>query len=181
MPTPTRDSKILAACPGRDGRWIMIRVFLTIRLIRFRIKSESKWSRIKLVRALVIGAFKNENGLWDQSCLHLDIRNYTLEVWSGYYKSIRAMAYCDATFGPILMRSSVLDKIEVHGLNLLNFTIADRLVLFTANPDLRVIHCPDCMFYTKSRPTVTKESLLKAARRLQVTEIRIEQAEFTYT
>ena len=130
---------------------------------------------------IVTGAFKNENGLWDQSCLHLDIRNYTLEVWTGYYKSIRAMAYCDATFGPILMRNSVLDKIEALGLNLLNLTIADRLVLFTANPDLRVIHCPDCMFYTKSRPTLTKETLLQAARRLQVTEIRIEQAEFTYT
>ena len=84
------------------------------------------------------------------------------------YKSIRAMAYCDATFGPILMRSTVLEKIETLGLNLLNFTIADRLVLFTANPDLRVIHCPDCMFYTKSRPKLTKDCLLKAARRLEV-------------
>ena len=143
-------------------------LFLIIRLTRSRIKSEPTRSQIKVVRALVIGAFKNENGLWDQSCLHLDIRNYTLEVWTGYYKSIRAMAYCDATFGPILMRSSVLDEIKTLGLNLLNFTIADRLILFTANPDLRVIHSPDCMFYTKSRPTLTKESLLKAARRLQV-------------
>ena len=117
---------------------------------------------------IVTGAFKNEDGLWEQSCLHLDIRNYTLEVWTGYYKSIRAMAYCDATFGPILMRSSVLDRIQALDLNVSNFTIADRLILFTANPDLRVIHCPDCMFYTKSRPTLTKECLLKAARRLQV-------------
>ena len=35
---------------------------------------------------VVAGAFKNEFGIWDQSCLHIDIRNYTLEVWSGYYK-----------------------------------------------------------------------------------------------
>ena len=35
---------------------------------------------------VIAGAFKDEFGLWDQSCLHIDIRNYTLEVWSGYYK-----------------------------------------------------------------------------------------------
>ena len=106
--------------------------------------------------------------LWDQSCVHLDIRNYTLEAWTGYYKSIRAMAYCDGSFGPILMRTSVLQRLQNLKINPSNFKTAERLIFFTANPDLRVIHCPDCMFYVNSWPTPTKASLLKAARRLQV-------------
>ena len=106
--------------------------------------------------------------LWDQSCVHLDIRNYTLEAWTGYYKSIRAMAYCDASFGPLLMRTSVLQRLQNLKINPSNFKTAERLIFFAANPDLRVIHCPDCMFYVKSWPTPTKASLLKAARRLQV-------------
>ena len=78
------------------------------------------------------------------------------------------MAYCDASFGPILMRTSVLQRIQNLNINPLNFETADRLIFFSANPDLRVIHCPDCMFYVKALPTPTKSSLLEAARRLQV-------------
>ena len=36
---------------------------------------------------VVAGAYQNEFGHWDQSCLHIHLQNYTLEVWTGYYKS----------------------------------------------------------------------------------------------
>ena len=36
---------------------------------------------------VVAGAYRNEFGHWDQSCLHIHLQNYTLEVWTGYYKS----------------------------------------------------------------------------------------------
>ena len=36
---------------------------------------------------VVAGAYRNEFGQWDQSCLHIHLQNYTLEVWTGYYKS----------------------------------------------------------------------------------------------
>ena len=119
-------------------------------------------------------------GLWDQSCLHLDIRNYTLEVWSGYYKSVHSMAHCDASFAPILVRREILEKVKNLKLDFSTFPIADRLIFFTANPDLRVLHCPDCMFYTNVRNALTKQDLMEVARRLQVTEIRIENEEFSY-
>ena len=82
------------------------------------------------------------------------------------------MAYCDASFGPLLMRTSVLQRLQNLKINPSNFKTAERLIFFAANPDLRVIHCPDCMFYVKSWPTPTKASLLKAARRLQVSNRR---------
>ena len=91
------------------------------------------------------------------------------------------MAHCDASFGPILVRHEVLEKIENLKLNFPSFSITDRLIFFAANPDLRVLHCPDCMFYTKSRNLLTKEDLMEVARRLQVTEIKIENQEFSYT
>ena len=91
------------------------------------------------------------------------------------------MAHCDASFGPILVRREILEEIENLKLNFSSFSIADRLIFFAANPDLRVLHCPDCMFYTNSRNSLTKEDLMEVARRLQVTEIKIENEEFSFT
>ena len=36
---------------------------------------------------VVAGAYRDEFGHWDQSCLHIHLQNYTLDVWTGYYKS----------------------------------------------------------------------------------------------
>ena len=36
---------------------------------------------------VVAGSYRDEFGKWDQSCLHLHLQNYTLDVWTGYYKS----------------------------------------------------------------------------------------------
>ena len=74
------------------------------------------------------------------------------------------MAHCDASFGPLLVRREVLAKFENLKLKFAKLSIADRLIFFTANPDLRVIHCPDCMFYTNSRNPLTKEDLMEVAR-----------------
>ena len=36
---------------------------------------------------IIAGTAKDEFGKWDQSCLHMHLQNYTLDVWTGYYKS----------------------------------------------------------------------------------------------
>ena len=74
------------------------------------------------------------------------------------------MTYCDATFGPMLVRREIIEKLKGLQLDLSNLSIADRLVFFTANPDVRVINCPDCMFYTLSRESLTKNDLMRTAR-----------------
>ena len=36
---------------------------------------------------VIAGTATDEFGKWDQSCLHIHLQNYTLDVWTGYYKS----------------------------------------------------------------------------------------------
>ena len=50
------------------------------------------------------GAWVNSDGHWHQSCWQMELRNYHLALKSGYFKSVQDMMYCDATFGPVLVR-----------------------------------------------------------------------------
>ena len=115
------------------------------------------------------------------SCIHFDVRNYTLEVWTGYYKSVRSCMYCDGSLGPVLVRRQLLPKIEKLKLNPQNLSVADRLIMFAANPSWRVIACPDCMFYVKARPDLTDSQLLPVARRLYLNRVVFNGKPFSFT
>ena len=56
------------------------------------------------------GAWGNSDGHWHQSCLQMELRNYHLNLKSGYFKSVHDMMYCDATFGPVLVRREFAQK-----------------------------------------------------------------------
>ena len=36
---------------------------------------------------VIAGTSRDQFGKWDQSCLHIHLQNYTIDVWTGYYKS----------------------------------------------------------------------------------------------
>ena len=71
----------------------------------------------------------DENGNWDQSCFHSNLANYTLELWTGYYKSLNSVMYCDGSFGPLMVRKDKMSEILAFGNP--PFTKADRLLIFT--------------------------------------------------
>ena len=127
------------------------------------------------------GAFKDQKGHWDLSCLHFDVRNYTLEAWTGYYKSVRSCMYCDGSFGPLMVRRELLPQIKKLKLKPERLSLADRLIMFVANPTWRVIACPDCMFYVKSRLPLTRSQLLLVARRLYLNRVVLNGKSFSFT
>ena len=71
----------------------------------------------------------DENGNWDQSCFHSNLANYTLELWTGYYKSLNGAMYCDGTFGPLMVRKEKMSEMLAFGNP--PFTKAERLLTFT--------------------------------------------------
>ena len=44
---------------------------------------------------------------------------------------------------------------------------------FLATPDLRVIHCPDCMFYVQNWAEFSRDLFRPLARKLMVTNVSI--------
>jgi len=127
---------------------------------------------------VVAAAYRDEFGHWDQSCLHIHLQNYTLDVWTGYYKSHLGMKYCDASFGPLLVRKEALPKLfEIMPVP---FSAADILLTFTKHSNFRVLQSPDSMFYVTKKNDLTRDKFLRLAERLFVNKVKIEDIEFKY-
>ena len=122
---------------------------------------------------IVAGSWRNELGQWKSSCLHFSLRNYTLEIWEGYYKSISSMKYCDFSFGPLLIRSNILDRLIKNNIDLIDFHLT--------NPNLRTIMCSDCMFYAYDPPQWEKADLIPLSRRYSLTNIKLHDEMFEFT
>ena len=54
------------------------------------------------------------------------------------------------------------------------------LINFLATENLRVVHCPDCMFYVRKTADFDKSTFIQAARKLMVTDIKIENQVFEF-
>ena len=53
--------------------------------------------------------------------------------------------YCDASFGPALVRREFASKYAQK------FRFKQDLLLeFILNDDLRILHCPDCLFHSNA-------------------------------
>ena len=95
--------------------------------------------------------------------------------------------YCDGSFGPLLMRSELAKEftqisgypIERPG-SLLAF-VYNRYTADNSKPNLRVLSCPECMFYVEEQPEITRADLLPVSRKLVTNIIKIEQAEFEFS
>ena len=104
-----------------------------------------------------------------------------------YYKSLNSFMYCDGSFGPLLMRSEVAREfVAISGYPirrpgaLLAF-VHNRYTPDHAKPELRVLSCPECMFYVEEKPELTREDLLTVSRKLVTNIIKIEQDEFWFS
>ena len=106
---------------------------------------------------LVTGAWRDELGHWSSSCLHYSLKNYTLHIWDGYYKSISSMKYCDMSLGPVLVRA------ESYEQQLASQNPFDRFDYHLRRPELRVITCQDCMFYQGNPLDVSRDMLMPLA------------------
>eukprot|EP00493_Phyllostaurus_siculus_P024223 UN24560 len=84
--------------------------------------------------------------------------------------------YCDVSFGPIMVRNEVLQKID-----LIPTSTAEIIEFFVTNEHLRIIHCPDCMFYVQSPKQIEKDDFLQIAGKLSLNRIQIENQIFEYT
>ena len=84
--------------------------------------------------------------------------------------------YCDGSFGPILLRSE-----NFKNLQNLPFSKEEKIDLFVQNPDWRVLHCPDCMFYVYQTPEMTKESVMPLARKFILNRFQFENTIFDFT
>ena len=91
------------------------------------------------------------------------------------------MMHCDGSFGPLVVRRELLPEIQKLKMDPQKLSSADRLILFAANPTWRVITCPDCMFYVKSRPEPSRSEFLPVARRLYLNRIVLNGQSFAYT
>ena len=90
------------------------------------------------------------------------------------------MMYCDGSSGPLLVRTEkVVEKLLAHVKNI-PMSISERIEFFLANPGLRLIHCPDCMFYVKAQKTLEREDFLPLVSRLMLNHVRIEEKNFEY-
>ena len=100
--------------------------------------SRNKWTFFFKVG----GSWKNETGHWHQSCFQIELKSYQLNLKSGYFKSVHDLMYCDAIFGPFIARK------EAVKYGKLIFNRPSLLLEFVIAENLRVTHCPDCMFYS---------------------------------
>ena len=108
----------------------------------------------------------------------MKLQNYALDVYEGYYKSIHGMMYCQGSFGPLLIRREIYSKLLKSKKPLSH---VDLVLFFLQNPDLRAIHCPDCMFHAEPRKEVEKSDLVNMARKLMLNKIEIEGKEFKFS
>ena len=70
------------------------------------------------------------------SCFHMNLKNYALDVYEGYYKSIHGMMYCQGSFGPILVRREIYSNLMKSKKAL---SQVDLVLFFLQNPDLLLV------------------------------------------
>ena len=86
--------------------------------------------------------------------------------------------YCDASFGPLLVRKEALPKLlEIFPIP---FSAADIILAFTKHHNLRVLQSPDSMFYVTAKNEISRQNFLQVAQRLFVNKVKIETIEFKY-
>ena len=86
--------------------------------------------------------------------------------------------YCDGSFGPIMIRKKYLSTLGSK------YKSKEELISFFMNEGrvMRVVHCPDCMFYVTQSGGITKESFQHVAQRFKMTRLKIEhKLDLTYT
>lgn len=127
---------------------------------------------------IISGSYVAKDGKWRQSCFHINLKNYALDVYEGYYKSIHGMMYCQGSFGPILVRREIYSNLMKSKTAL---SQVDLVLFLLQNPDLRTIHCPDCMFHAEPRKELEKSDLVNLARKLMLNKIEIEGNEFNFS
>jgi hypothetical protein len=72
--------------------------------------------------------------------------------------------YCDGSFGPIMIRKKYLSTLGSK------YKSKEELISFFMNEakDMRIVTCPDCMFYVKQPKKITKESFQHVAQRFKM-------------
>ena len=98
---------------------------------------------------------------------------------TGYYKSAHGMMYCDGSLGPLLMRKEVVKQFTNHCP--FPFKTSGLILSFLAIENLRVIHCPDCMFHVKPKAELEKTTFLPLAERLGLNQINFEGKSFSFS
>ena len=66
----------------------------------------------------------------------MNLKNYALDVYEGYYKSIHGMMYCQGSFGPILVRREIYSNLMKSKKAL---SQVDLVLFFLQNPDLLLV------------------------------------------
>ena len=97
------------------------------------------------------GAVRNKSGHWNIGCHQLDIKYYRLEIRPGYKYQFRDCMACDFLDGPLIIRTSLLQFIDVQiprSLALIDLAIRKHGAMLA---------CPDVLFFTES--SIATESL----------------------
>ncbi|CAG5114186.1 Oidioi.mRNA.OKI2018_I69.chr2.g8250.t1.cds [Oikopleura dioica] len=128
---------------------------------------------------IISGSSVDENGHWLSNCGHIHVSNYTLDIWDGYYKSIRSIMHCDVGSGPVVVRKELLEEITEDETERLA-KWPDRLeVLLKLNDRVRFVHCPDCMFYQKESK-VDRKNFIRLSRMFKLTNFNIDSNKDNY-
>ena len=128
---------------------------------------------------IISGSFVDEHGRWTSNCGHIHVSNYTLDIWDGYYKSIRSIMHCDISSGPLMVRKELLQELGAEKTEKLA-KWPDRLeVLLKLQRDrVRFVHCPDCMFYkTEVSSKLERNDLMRLSRKFKLTNFNIDSME----
>ena len=86
--------------------------------------------------------------------------------------------YCDASFGPLLIRKEAL--LKLFKILPLPFSPADILLAFLIHSDFRVLQSPDSMFFVSAKDEINRENFLPMAQKLFIHKIKIEDVEFNF-
>ena len=83
--------------------------------------------------------------------------------------------YCDGSFGPMLIRKNLLNSLGSK------YKSREELISYFLNEakDMRIVHCPDSMFYVNQQEKITRESFQHIAQRFQLTRNGFECDQLT--
>ena len=126
------------------------------------------------------GSFRNLTGYWSNSCLQMQLKNYTLAYKSGYHRSFAECLVCDYISGPFMAKVAPLKQIRFHldskhGLYR-DLFLRIKQTYSSLHPGLghggrtAVVSCPDVMFHTQV-PQVTDEELVDFANKHDIKKI----------
>ena len=162
-------------------------VLLGINLFDFEAEDANLMRMVREAEAqnadIISGSTVDEHGHWASNCGHVHVSNYTLDIWDGYYKSIKSIMHCDVGSGPLVVRRELLQELGAEKIERLA-KWPDRLeVLLKLQRDrVRFVHCPDCMFYQKERE-VQRKDFIRLCRKFKLTNFNVdsnpENYEFT--